>query len=469
MTSPTWPSRRACRPFAIFGGFAGNRSASSSPGSNGFTSGKFKTPRAPDPQPSFGNLLRVQDQRDYRMMLSKSGGLRLFADSGDELLLAGPASPGTAETVAADGDEHPKVGTAPTPGIPDSGTNEFAGENLPPIPAELLPEPFRGARLPLDHKPGEIARFRPYLPRPKFSPDRGTTQVAFDLSGTRALSILSGSEIMLHDLTSGKTITRIEAKLGKAVASPDLSVVADVGLRLYDVATGRQLKSLKFPEVPGRPGQVNCLAFAGATSAPLLLAGSDNGNFLSWDRAGAARRLANVGRGKVTAVALSADGQTAFAASEEYEHKLAVISASDGKVRQTLAGWLRRIKGIVPAPDGRHVLVIMEGAAKHGSALDARLELAIRPLVGGPLKWNAIVPGRPNCFAISADWRRLVVGDADGPVRVWDLPSGRELPRLLGHQQIGSESVTSVAVSPDGRFALSGGQDVWMILWGLQE
>jgi WD40 repeat protein len=75
--------------------------------------------------------------------------------------------------------------------------------------------------------------------------------------------------------------------------------------------------------------------------------------------------------------------------------------------------------------------------------------------------------------AVSADGRFAVSASNDKTVRVWDLASGRQLSRLTGHK----EEVWCVAISPDGRYILSGtgphyqethhtpSQDVALILW----
>src|SRR5207248_2334174 len=50
-----------------------------------------------------------------------------------------------------------------------------------------------------------------------------------------------------------------------------------------------------------------------------------------------------------------------------------------------------------------------------------------------------------------------------GLVRVWDAETGRQLAQLAGH----AGAVTGVAVSADGRHALSGGEDGSARLWDL--
>jgi WD40 repeat protein len=63
----------------------------------------------------------------------------------------------------------------------------------------------------------------------------------------------------------------------------------------------------------------------------------------------------------------------------------------------------------------------------------------------------------------SPDGRRALSGGNDKVLRLWDVDTGRELRRLQGHTAI----VASVAVSPDGRRALSCGYDATVRLWDL--
>ena len=58
-----------------------------------------------------------------------------------------------------------------------------------------------------------------------------------------------------------------------------------------------------------------------------------------------------------------------------------------------------------------------------------------------------------RAVAVSADGRRAVSGGDDGTVRVWDLDAGTVLHTLTGHDGW----VGAVAVSADGRRAVSGG------------
>jgi WD40 repeat protein/serine/threonine protein kinase len=66
--------------------------------------------------------------------------------------------------------------------------------------------------------------------------------------------------------------------------------------------------------------------------------------------------------------------------------------------------------------------------------------------------------------AVSHDGRFALSAGKDGTVRWWDLVQGRELRKIAAHK----ERVHFVAFSPDDRLALSCGKDMFACLWDLQ-
>ena len=64
--------------------------------------------------------------------------------------------------------------------------------------------------------------------------------------------------------------------------------------------------------------------------------------------------------------------------------------------------------------------------------------------------------------ACSPDGRRLVTGERDLTVRVWDLATGkRVLGPLTGHRDL----ITGVAFSPDGRYIVTTSRDHDALVW----
>ena len=69
-----------------------------------------------------------------------------------------------------------------------------------------------------------------------------------------------------------------------------------------------------------------------------------------------------------------------------------------------------------------------------------------------------------SSVALSGDGRYIVSGSGDGTVAVWDLQTGARLHELTGHQG----GVNSVALSGDGRHIVSGSDDGTVAVWDLQ-
>jgi WD40 repeat protein len=63
--------------------------------------------------------------------------------------------------------------------------------------------------------------------------------------------------------------------------------------------------------------------------------------------------------------------------------------------------------------------------------------------------------------AVTPDGRYIVSGSLDQTVRVWERDTGKEVQKLTGHQ----DWVRSVAVTPDGRYIVSGSNDETVRVW----
>ncbi len=66
-------------------------------------------------------------------------------------------------------------------------------------------------------------------------------------------------------------------------------------------------------------------------------------------------------------------------------------------------------------------------------------------------------------LALSGDGRKALSGSLDKTVRLWAVDTGEELQCFSAH----SDVVSGVAFSPDGRLALSGSADTTVRLWRL--
>lgn len=65
--------------------------------------------------------------------------------------------------------------------------------------------------------------------------------------------------------------------------------------------------------------------------------------------------------------------------------------------------------------------------------------------------------------ALSRDGRKAISGGLDHTVRVWEVESGKEVACLEGHTEV----VSSVALSPEGHLAASGSSDRTVRFWNV--
>ncbi|HEY9709171.1 MAG TPA: hypothetical protein V6D48_13295, partial [Oculatellaceae cyanobacterium] len=69
-----------------------------------------------------------------------------------------------------------------------------------------------------------------------------------------------------------------------------------------------------------------------------------------------------------------------------------------------------------------------------------------------------------NAVAVTADGKRAISGSVDHTLKRWNLETGEELFTLNGH----SDWVSAVAVTADGKRAISGSVNSTLKLWNLE-
>jgi WD40 repeat protein/serine/threonine protein kinase len=181
------------------------------------------------------------------------------------------------------------------------------------------------------------------------------------------------------------------------------------------------------------------------------------------------------------------------AGQEEFEWRYLWRLCQDGS-RQTLRGHNREITGLTLTKDGRtlatcgldqsvciwdmalrrHVKLLQRDITSATLAPDGKL-LALSPGLSQTVQlWDPIarrvvasLPAQARVVrvAFSPDGSLLAAGCANGTIRLWDVPTRRELQ--LGRAPQPIAPVRYIAFSPDGRTLASAGVDGTVQLWDI--
>src|SRR5262249_1648918 len=158
--------------------------------------------------------------------------------------------------------------------------------------------------------------------------------------------------------------------------------------------------------------------------------------------------------GAVTSVALSGDGRLALSGGVDAALKL--WDASTGECLATSWGLTDLITSVSLSADGRFALM---GCADGTVQLwEAATERRLRVFAGHTDPVHSVCLSADGRYALSGGAQFLIRNKTErlftaGQLRMWDTTTGRPLPLFDGRRG----AVTAVALSFDGRFAVSGG------------
>jgi WD40 repeat protein len=231
------------------------------------------------------------------------------------------------------------------------------------------------------------------------------------------------------------------------VVSPDgryiLSGSSDSTLKLWDVATGKEIRTFK-----GHKGRVWSAAFSpGGTT---LVSGSEDKTLKLWD-IGTGREIRTF-RGhqrEVLSVAFGQGGTTLVSGSADTTLKLWDVAT--GREIRTFMGHRANVWSAAFGPGGT---TMVSGSADSTLKLwDVTAGKAIRTLTGhkGSVLSTTFSPGGTT----------LVSGSDDKTLKLWDVGTGKEIRTFRGHEGI----VFSTVFDPGGTTLVSGSADTTLKLW----
>lgn len=210
-------------------------------------------------------------------------------------------------------------------------------------------------------------------------------------------------------------------------------------LSLWDLAKGVELR--RFGK---RQSSISAVAFS-PDGGLALLAESSGAIVLLDPFSGTEIRRFAAPKSWVNAVAFSPNGSLALSGGSDRAMRL--FDVATGKEIRTFQGHTGQVKSVAFTPDGRYALSAGWGGASDPMRLwDVASGVEIRRFPVGDFVGS---------IAVSPDGRTALSGGADHTMRLWDIATGLEIRRFPGHPN----TVAAVAFSRDGRTALSGGAD----------
>ncbi len=316
-----------------------------------------------------------------------------------------------------------------------------------------------------------------------------TLALAFSPDGRRLAMGMRNSTVRLHDTLTGEQLRRFTGHLGEVFAvawTPQgdlISVGQDHTVRVWSQAQAAQRNHLSH----------RFINFITAPAGDLMAGVTDDKRIIIWDGHSAEPRPIN-DRTEFEPLAILPD-QAALLVADRNETRRATVELwrlADGATLRTLT--LPESGRVVASPDGARLVVWRKGAAAvfdtaSGGELsridpgtvefvgDATFDghrFNIRTFPDGVTLWDAATGrrvatldappgGHAERVATTPDGSRIITGDRDYRLRVWDARDGQLLHTLPGH----GGGIRALAVSPDGRTLASASDDLQVKLWSL--
>jgi WD40 repeat protein len=286
----------------------------------------------------------------------------------------------------------------------------------------------------------------------------GVVGLAFTPDGKTLLSAGEDGKVYIWDVPGLKLRRTLDGHgwIGRSMAlSADGKRVA-LGtaynaIRLWDVETGKEL----FTEFEGHDAPVNCVAFT--PDGKTLVSGGFNLQTRVWDAA--TWTQTRLLKGSARTISFTPDGKRM--ATIAYNKTVRVWDFATGTdALQLELPDTAVIQSALFAADGK-TLISMDAMRNPGRSHDTTRLVVWDASADRRLREMTFAEGTPWSLPLTPDGKSALVGEAMGPIHLYDLETGKEILTLAGHQHV----VGALAVPRDGKVLLSGSDDCTGRLW----
>jgi WD40 repeat protein len=274
--------------------------------------------------------------------------------------------------------------------------------------------------------------------------------VAFSPDGKLALSGSAEQSLKLWDVATGRRIRSFQASgLWSADFTANGTRIVSANsdtIQVWDALTAKNLRTIELPKYSTHSVAVS------PDGRRAISAGHDKLLKL-WDlETGQLLRTFQGHTESVLTVAFSPDGKHAASGGED--HKIMLWDVDTGELLHAFVGNYQSIDSLAYSPDGTRLLSgDSDGEIKLWDAATGELLRSFGSYYGQLAPWTSV--------AYSRDGKLVAAGCADNKVRLWQAETGELLRTFEGH----TDDPFAVAISPDGRQVLSGSFDSTMKLW----